>query len=453
MLYQIKEKISKLIFPALALIYLLPQAVGYRPYYQALSVDGPRILILLIIMTSFIVFLKNFSFKNLLELNKSYYYLVLFAIFIFISALTSENVTSSLFLSIKLVTIWILFACSFDYLSNINCHNEELIDKYFINTLLIISFGLSVYALIEFSLQTYVIPNSFRTSFSTIANYEEFITKTITRNGLILAQGPFTWNHGLGGVLCSLLGVVLYNIEKRKIFGPLLGVFFIFALLVTGMRAVYIAITFGILIWIIFRFNLKKILVLLFCFSIALGIYSIKADPKKIIFFSNDIQSFSKTDEYNLLFVGGKQFFDYKRTAEFLNSFTPLSTEEIGSYIENKGTLGLRFIGLVENLLDYKNWWLTGYGTGSFQKPDLVKSSAFQYNDPGLIMVILFEFGILPFMLFMYLILTAFFKSLKNTDWMFGVGIASWFVFSLSSWAIWPMMLITVFVVKIYKKI
>ena len=68
-------------------------------------------------------------------------------------------------------------------------------------------------------------------------------------------------------------------------------------------------------------------------------------------------------------------------------------------------------------------------------------------------MVILFEFGILPFILFMYLILTAFFKSLKNTDWMFGVGIASWFVFSLSSWAIWPMMLITVFVVKIYKKI
>ena len=91
------------------------------------------------------------------------------------------------------------------------------------------------------------------------------------------------------------------------------------------------------------------------------------------------------------------------------------------------------------------------YGVGSFQKPDIIKSSAYQYNDPGLIMLLLFELGLLPFLVIMYLVIKSFFISMKNRDWMLGIGISSWFVFSLSSMEIWPMLIITMFITKIFR--
>lgn len=119
--------------------------------------------------------------------------------------------------------------------------------------------------------------------------------------------------------------------------------------------------------------------------------------------------------------------------------------------MDTSGTFSIRLVGFVENVANYKQWWLTEYGLGTFQKPDVIPNKAVQYNDPGLIMLFLFEFGLFPFLIIMLLIIFSFFKTFKNENWTLGIGIASWFVFSLSSWAIWPMLLISAFITKILK--
>ena len=448
MTFTYKNVLSKLSYLFLVLIILLPQGVGYRPYYKALSIDGPRTFILLTIIIASILFIKNILHQSLKPLNRSYFYFILFSALTLISAFNSENTSSSLFLSIKLLTIWVVFACSFDYINS-----QISNDQYFLNCLFIILSGLLVYCIIEFFLQTHAIPSWTRTSFSNFDDYSLVNNRIITRNGLILTQGPFTWNHGFGGVICCLLGVTLYTLEKHKVLGIILTTLFFLAVLTNGMRAVFIAITFGLLIWMVYRFNINKIIVLFICMLLASGIYATKANPKNILFYDTDIniQNEYHLNGFKALFLNQEKKFNRERTSNFLAQFLPYSSEEIGDYVVSKGTLGIRFIGLIENLLNYKSWWLTGYGVGSFQKPDIIKSSAYQYNDPGLIMLLLFELGLLPFLVIMYLVIKSFFISMKNRDWMLGIGISSWFVFSLSSMEIWPMLIITLFITKIFR--
>ena len=428
----------------LVLILLLPQAVGYRPYHNALSIDGPRVVILLIILLASILFIKNAALKNITDLNISYFILFAFAILMILSSLFSENIYTSLFLSIKLITIWVIFSCAFDYLNNDISYN-----KYFLNALFFILIGLLAYSFLEFLLQTYVIPNWLRTSFYNFDEYAFINNRISFRNNLILSQGPFTWNHGFGGVLCSLIGIMLFKFEKYKFFGCLLAILFFLSILTTGMRAVYIATLFGLIIWMVYRFNFKNILKLIVCFFLACFIYSFKSDPMNILFFNDDMKI--NINEYVGVFINEKYRLSTLKTSNFITLFLPFTSLEIQSFLENSGTLGVRIIGFIENLLNYENWWLTGYGVGAFQKPGSVPSEAIQYNDPGLFMLILFEFGIFPFLIFIFLIVFSFFKSIKNDNWMLSIGIVTWFIFSLSSWAIWPMLLITVFINKIFR--
>ena len=358
-----------------------------------------------------------------------------------VSSLSSQNIYPSLYLSFKLIVIWVLFACAFDYLnSGINSNLN------FLNALNIVLIGLVLYALIEFLLQTYVIPNWLRTSFSNIEEYKFMNTRILFRNNLILSQGPFTWNHGLGGVLCSLLGMMLFKFENNKVTGSILAILFFLAILTNGMRSVYIATSLGLIVWCLYRFNLRNILRLGICILISFGVYSTKANPKNVVFYNEDMKV--SINEY---LIHENFRLDSSKTAKILSKFIPYEFSTIKTFLDTSGTFSIRLIGFVENVSNYKQWWLTGYGVGAFQKPGVIQSKAIQYNDPGLIMLFLFEFGLFPFLIIMLLIILSFCKSIKNENWMLGIGIASWFVFSLSSWAIWPMLLISVFITKILK--
>jgi hypothetical protein len=83
---------------------------------------------------------------------------------------------------------------------------------------------------------------------------------------------------------------MLFKFEKYKFFGCLLAILFFLSILTTGMRAVYIATLFGLIIWMVYRFNFKNILKLIVCFFLACFIYYLKSDPMNILFFNTDIK-------------------------------------------------------------------------------------------------------------------------------------------------------------------
>ena len=232
------------------------------------------------------MFVNNLTHQLIKNLNVSYFVLLSFSILMIVSALLSQNIYPSLYLSFMLIVIGVLFACAFDYL---NCSINSNLN--FLNALSIILIGLVLYALIEFLLQTYVIPNWLKTSFSTIEGYNTHMNIRMSfRNNLVLSQGPFTWNHGLGGVLCSLLGMMLFKFETHKFTGSILAILFFLAVLTNGMRLVFIAIPLGLIVWSLYRFNLRNILKLGICFLISIGLHSFKANPLNLILYNDDMK-------------------------------------------------------------------------------------------------------------------------------------------------------------------
>ena len=103
------------------------------------------------------------------------------------------------------------------------------------------------------------------------------------------------------------------------------------------------------------------------------------------------------------------------------------------------------------NIIQLDAWWMLGYGFGSFQRPGQIVSNAIQYDDPGIIQLIFLGSGLVAGFLVLFILIRATLLSLKYDSLKYySVGITAWSLFALSSWEVWPLLLVMIFVFKIF---
>ena len=106
------------------------------------------------------------------------------------------------------------------------------------------------------------------------------------------------------------------------------------------------------------------------------------------------------------------------------------------------GPVGVKIMGFTLNVARIKDWWLLGYGW-SFQRPRSVSSNAIPYDDPGLVQLIFLESGVVAGFLFTFILFQAILIGLKSEQMGFlSAGIFAWWLFALSSWEVWPLLLV-----------
>ena len=128
-----------------------------------------------------------------------------------------------------------------------------------------------------------------------------------------------------------------------------------------------------------------------------------------------------------------------------------LLSERMVAHLSSLGPVGLKIIGFLLNISQIEEWWVLGYGFGSFQRPHQVISTAIQYDDPGIIQLIFLESGLVAGFLFVIILMRASLLSLKyDALKYYSIGITAWSLFALSSWEVWPLVLVVIFVFKIF---
>jgi hypothetical protein len=288
---------------------------------------------------------------------------------------------------------------------------------------------------LEFIIQEYLISISYKFSFHNIERFVGYGRKITRATGLLL-QGPYLSNHELGGMLAVFSGVLLKNLEKNKFFGFILSIGYFIVVIGVASRAGFIAILISFIIWMLFRRNLINILLLGLSLVVAVCIFNARN-------IGNDVNYFNDINLPTEILNRSKLDLHYLETnlcAQNSSKFSYFQYQDVcNEIIRNQGTLSIRIAGLILNLANISNWWLFGYSPGAFMLPMQVHSSAIQYDDPGLQLIFLMEGGIPAAAIIILLALVSIKKGFKkNSSWMMSLGILSWFIFSLSSWAVWP---------------
>jgi hypothetical protein len=252
------------------------------------------------------------------------------------------------------------------------------------------------------------------------------------------------WNHALSGLCTAGSGVAIYAIDKGKNWGLLFAYIFVFLLVASGTRAGFYAVAIAFLVYCVWS---KKISYLLH-FSLATlaadMFYQLYVGSHAPVFFAGDISSdwAEQRPSINLF-------------QDWLSSVTGLLaylSERMITYLLDLGPVGIKIIGFLLNVTQLDEWWVLGYGFGSFQRPSQVMSNAIQYDDPGIIQLIFLESGLLAGLLLVFILIRASLLSLKYDSLKYySVGITAWSLFALSSWEVWPLLLIMVLVFKIFK--
>ena len=161
------------------------------------------------------------------------------------------------------------------------------------------------------------------------------------------------------------------------------------------------------------------------------------------VFFANDISTHwvDNVPSMNRVHV---EFSTLMALNEFLS-------ERTVAYLSSLGPVGVKIMGFLLNISQIEEWWVLGYGVGSFQRPSQVVSNATQYDDPGIIQLIFLESGPVAGFLFVFILIRAILLSLRYDSLKYySVGIIAWSLFALSSWAEWPLVLVVIFVFKIF---
>ena len=103
------------------------------------------------------------------------------------------------------------------------------------------------------------------------------------------------------------------------------------------------------------------------------------------------------------------------------------------------------------NIGQIEEWWVLGYGFGSFQCPSQVVSNAIQYGDPGIIQLIFPGSGFVAGFWFVFILIRATLLGLRYDSLKYySIGITAWGLFAPSSWEIWSLVLVMIFVFKIF---
>lgn len=413
-------------------IFLTPHGMGYRFTFG--HVDIPRFIVLSVTAIWFVSLLRGF-FKSkmiklkMINLDPDTISIGALVILILMSAITSSSIFASSILAVQLSLLFFVFGFAYVRLFDQNQNNCQL--NKAIAFIFAILFLFSVY---EIVFQTYLIPHHFRTSFWGIAGFEWIMSRVLYRSGTILAQGPFMWNHDLSGLCAAGSGVILYMIDKSKIWGLLSTLFFVALLIATGTRAAFYGVAVAFFLYSAWSKNYTYVLYFFLSVLVLELLFKTGHDITNPIFYNGDINTYW-IDHIEPL----------KKTSLMFSELHPI----VGPILAEMGPVGIKIMGFWLNLTQIDEWWLLGYGFGSLQRPSLIFSTAIQYDDPGLIQLIFLESGLLAGSLLVFILIRSTLLSLKYEATKYNaVGITAWSIFALSSLATWPFVLAMIFVFK-----
>ena len=247
------------------------------------------------------------------------------------------------------------------------------------------------------------------------------------------------WNHALSGMCAAGSGMAIYAIDKGKKWGLLFAYIFVILLISSGTRAGFYAVAIAFLLYgawfkkfsYLLHFSLATLATDIF--------YQLYVGSHAPVFFVSDISQrwISEVSSMNNV----KERFD--------SSFR---SPELRHFLSSLGPIGIKIMGFLLNFSQIEEWWMLGYGFGTFQRPGQIPSTAIQYDDPGIIQLIFLESGIFAGFLLVFILIRASLLSLKYESLKYySVGITSWSLFALSSWEVWPLLLVMIFVFKIFR--
>ena len=430
------------------LTIISPQGIGVRFSLSLPHIDLPRIFIIFTIVISSVLLLMGRWRTTVESAPVSCSALIMMLIWCFSTASLSESPLESVLFVARIMTIGPLYSLAFCVLADDPSYKKETY------LFMVLTVGLLIlYSNLEFISQKYLVPISWRTCFYNIDSYDWVLRRVLRRGGFILSQGPYVWNHTLGGMFCVFSGLVWLVVEKRKFIGMVFCSMFFVAVYATGMRATTIAVTMSMLVWLVYRKKIENMVRISIALCSASIFCLLKIDKEFFwqgLFHVADISNSaeivsSKVLNLDFVLVG-------KMIEKFSFGLISYDTAEI--LLRETGTVGIRLTGMLQNIGKIDDWWLFGYGAGAFMAPTKVSSLAVQYDDPSLFLVFMFEYGLPLALLIGLLILYALFQGFRNSKfgtWPLAIGVLSWSIFSLSSWAVWPMLPAFVMVILIEK--
>jgi hypothetical protein len=417
-------------------VFLVPHGIGYR--FSIGHVDIPRLIILTVIAYWFVGVLRGFFKSKMIILKPGTKPIVTLVMLILMSAIGSSNPIASTILAGQLCLLWFVFALAY-----VSLFNDDKDGRLLNAALIMIFVVLFLFALYEVVFQTYLVPHEYRTSFWGIAGYEWITSRVLYRSETVLAQGPFMWNHALSGLCAAGSGLAIYAIDKGKNWGLLFAYIFVILLISAGVRAGFYAVAIAFSLYSVWS---KKFSYLLH-FSLATLVtdifYQLYVGSHAPVFFRSDISSHWVEHVPSMSRV--QDWFSSWASSQTFLSETMVKT------FSSLGPVGVKIMGFLLNTSQIEEWWVLGYGFGSFQRPSQVVSNAIQYDDPGIIQLIFFESGLVAGFLLVFILIRATLLSLRYDSLKYySVGITAWSLFALSSWEVWPLVLVVIFVFKIF---
>ena len=247
------------------------------------------------------------------------------------------------------------------------------------------------------------------------------------------------WNHALSGLCAAGSGVAIYAIDRGKNWGLLFAYIFVILLISAGARAGFYAVAIAYSLYSIWSKRFSYLSHFILATLIAELLYQLHVNSHAPVFFVSDMSQRWISQVSSMTAV--KEQFDFV----FLSP-------ELVQFLSKLGPVGIKIMGFLLNFSQIEEWWLLGYGFGTFQRPGQIMSTAIQYDDPGIIQLIFLESGLFAGFLLVFILVRASLLSLKyeSTKYYF-VGITAWGLFALSSWELWPLLLVMIFVLKIFR--
>jgi len=251
------------------------------------------------------------------------------------------------------------------------------------------------------------------------------------------------WNHALSGLCAAGAGVAIYAIDKGKNWGLLFAYIFVILLISAGARAGFYAVAIAFFLYSVWSKKFSYLLHFSLATLVADIFYQLYVGSHAPVFFRNDMSSHwvESVPSMNRVHV------DFNA----LTASQELLSESTVAYLSSLGPVGIKIMGFLLNISQIEEWWVLGYGFGSIQRPGQVVSNAIHYDDPGIIQLIFLESGLVAGLLFVFILIRATLLSLRNDNLKYySVGITAWSLFALSSWEVWPLLLVIIFVFKIF---
>ena len=258
-------------------------------------------------------------------------------------------------------------------------------------------------------------------------------------------QGPYTWNHTLAGITCAGTAIALWAIDSNKKCGLLLAYMIFCMATLAGVRAGLAGSFIALTLYCVWFRSAKMLIHFASAVFITNFLCLARYGDFSAIFMAADIGGSGGW---------GSQVYD-TALVEMRVNFDSLGfslNPGLVLFLRDFGVIGVKILGFIANLYNINDWARFGYGFGSFQRAGLISSSAIIYNDPGLIQLIFLESGLIAGGLFVFIMIKAVLMGLRYERMKhYSVGITAWCIFALSSWDLYALPIVILFVLLIHQ--